>query len=284
MIEQSKEKQWNHITVERFDLLRTLRSGQCFLYEENHDHIVVFLGNALVRLRQNGRHLYYQGKKTEQEIRLFLGIVPEQEERHKEIFSDPILQDMKQYATIRVMRIDLYESILAFICSTQSNIPRIRMNLIHIAKRCGRKDGPHLMLPQAGIPLKEEDLILAGTGYRAPYLAETSQRVTPAFLAKLKTLPYPQAHMMLCALPGIGPKVADCICLFGLGHTEAFPVDVHIHRAMRSLYPKSRLVTPERVKKFAQKKWGKNAGIVQQIIFEWAKENLSPKNRAEEQE
>ena len=38
---------------------------------------------------------------------------------------------------------------------------------------------------------------------------------------------YRAAHEQLLALQGVGPKVADCVCLMGLGWGEAVPVDTH---------------------------------------------------------
>lgn len=38
---------------------------------------------------------------------------------------------------------------------------------------------------------------------------------------------YREAHEQLLELQGVGPKVADCICLMGLGWGEAVPVDTH---------------------------------------------------------
>lgn len=38
---------------------------------------------------------------------------------------------------------------------------------------------------------------------------------------------YREAHDKLLELQGVGPKVADCVCLMGLGWGEAVPVDTH---------------------------------------------------------
>ena len=39
---------------------------------------------------------------------------------------------------------------------------------------------------------------------------------------------YKHAHEQLLLLSGVGPKVADCVCLMGLGWGEAVPIDTHM--------------------------------------------------------
>jgi N-glycosylase/DNA lyase len=71
----------------------------------------------------------------------------------------------------------------------------------------------------------------SGLGYRAGRIVAAAGLLAarePGWLRGLRTVPYPAAHTALQALPGVGPKVADCVCLFSLDHPEAVPVDTHI--------------------------------------------------------
>ena len=72
---------------------------------------------------------------------------------------------------------------------------------------------------------------------------------------------YDEAREELMRLPGVGPKVADCVLLFGYGKGEAFPADVWIKRAMSRLY---RLNGERRIEENARKNGGENAGYVRQ--------------------
>ena len=47
---------------------------------------------------------------------------------------------------------------------------------------------------------------------------------------------YKAARKELLGLYGVGEKVADCICLFGLHQLDAFPVDTHIRQALDAHY------------------------------------------------
>ena len=101
-------------------------------------------------------------------------------------------------------------------------------------------------------PSVEGHLRQLGFGYRARYLHETAVMVckehdaswldslrnpeSPLIGRKVSSagemLPggregYRHAHAELLSLQGVGPKVADCICLMGLGWGEAVPVDTH---------------------------------------------------------
>jgi N-glycosylase/DNA lyase len=79
-----------------------------------------------------------------------------------------------------------------------------------------------------------------GFGYRARYVKESVEEVGrrggEAWLSLLRKLPYCEAWAKLCQLPGVGAKVADCVCLMGLGHLEAVPVDVHVRRLAQRDY------------------------------------------------
>ena len=90
-----------------------------------------------------------------------------------------------------------------------------------------------------------------GFGYRAKYLHQTAIMVTQHGAGWLDSLRNPEspilghatssagemlpegregyrkAHEKLLGLQGVGPKVADCVCLMGLGWGEAVPVDTH---------------------------------------------------------
>ena len=61
----------------------------------------------------------------------------------------------------------------------------------------------------------------------------------------------------LLKLFGVGEKVADCICLFGLHHLEAFPVDTHISQALAGHYKRG----------FPNRRYKGVQGIMQQYIF-----------------
>ena len=80
----------------------------------------------------------------------------------------------------------------------------------------------------------------------------------------------------LLTLPGVGPKVADCILLFStLKRWEAFPIDVWVRRVMNELYiknPDETKVKKEEIEKIAYEKFGNLAGIAQQYLFYWKRE------------
>ena len=79
-----------------------------------------------------------------------------------------------------------------------------------------------------------------GCGYREGYVAEAAAAFCGA-RAPLRTLSLmsrkEEARQALLSLRGVGPKVADCILLFGLGHLDAFPRDVWINRILQRGVP-----------------------------------------------
>lgn len=127
-------------------------------------------------------------------------------------------------------------------------------------------------------------------GYRAAYIVNAAKRLSVLggkdWLLNLQreNVSYSAAREQLMTLPGIGPKVADCICLMSLGHLDAIPVDTHIFQVAQTNYlphlKKQKTVTPKihtEVSNYLGELWGPLAGWAQAIVFS-TKINIKPKS------
>ena len=78
----------------------------------------------------------------------------------------------------------------------------------------------------------EKDLENIGLGYRAKYIVSTVKKIrkkgAEVWLESLKEKKTEEIKDELVQLSGIGPKVADCILLFGFNRFNVVPVDTHI--------------------------------------------------------
>lgn len=167
---------------------------------------------------------------------------------------------------IRILNQDLWEMIVSFIISQQNNIKRIRKCIGLLCEKYGERkvsvSGVEYFAfptPKALADASLEDLQACGLGYRSKYICQTADSVHHGEpdLRKLREMDYDTARRELLKLYGVGVKVADCICLFALHHTEAFPKDTHINKVMALQYPGG----------FPFERYGKNSGILQQYIF-----------------
>lgn len=167
---------------------------------------------------------------------------------------------------IRILRQDTWEMIITFILSQQNNIPRIKGLIRTLSERYGRrKETPdksvYYTFPEAEALSKatEQELRDLKLGYRSKYICGTAQMVADGRidLEALRSPDYAEARAELMRLPGIGGKVADCICLFALHQMDAFPVDTHIKKVMELHYPEG----------FPFERYRGCAGVMQQYIF-----------------
>lgn len=181
---------------------------------------------------------------------------------------------------IRILKQDLWETVVSFIISQNNNIPRIKGCIEKLSNLYGGKielagtekniaagqaELDRVGLVPFGIPssktlagLKEEDLAPVRLGYRARYLIETARSVEENGL--------PKNMEELSALCGVGPKVANCIGLFGLGKMDSFPIDVWVRRVMARMYG-FREDDLQGMQNFAEDKFGALGGFAQQYLF-----------------
>ena len=267
------------IGSESIDLkLALVDSAQCFSWMEYNDGFAGILQGRPVRIWQDETGVYAADGVSRADVRHFLDLDRDYGAVAAEYAHIPMAKRaIELYPGMRVLNQDPWEALISFILSANNNVTRIR-NLV--AAVCRALGEPCAMgeLRLYAFPTPEklanapEDAPRAlGVGYRAPYLRKTAQMICDGFpLYQLKDMDYEQAHCALTSLCGVGDKVADCILLFGCGHTSAFPVDVWVERLLASWFG---IVEKDRKKlwKAARNLLGEHAGLLQQFLFHAAR-------------
>jgi N-glycosylase/DNA lyase len=199
--------------------------------------------------------------------------------------NDPPMQSAIQSCRgLRLLRQEPWECLASFILSSTKQIIQIQQIVSALCSCYGAEIpvqnsssifNPSLRyaFPSASklASLSESQLRSCKMGFRAPYLLKTARMIASneLNLESLHSLPTPEARERLCALPGVGEKIANCVLLFAYGFQDAFPVDVWVQKAIRQLYFPKRKPTAKRLKKFVQTHFGPNAGYAQQYLFHY---------------
>ena len=173
---------------------------------------------------------------------------------------------------LRLLRQEPWETLASFICSAAANIRKITTCVEGLARAWGDpiEGSTRSAFPpaEAIARVREADLRELGLGFRAPYLLGTARAVAAGSAwswERLRSGPIEDARKRLTALPGVGPKIADCVLLFGLDRLEAFPVDRWIRRATQELSSRRRARDQE-LADWARR-LGPGRGYLQQILF-----------------
>ena len=256
-----------------FDLAHTLDSGQFFRYEFHEGWYYVVTRQKVFRVQQKGNKLFFEGA-SERFVKHFLGLDENYKRIKAKLAKDPALKHaIKRYPGLRLLNQDPWECTIGFLCSQFSNIKKIKMNMNCIAALFGEpvrfKGKLFFTFPNPGQINDPRKIQKCAVGYRGKYIAAVNNLVNDKWLAKLKTIPYDQAKEKLMELPGIGEKVADCISLFSLDHTESFPVDVWMERVLKEIYFKKEKMPLKKMAAWARDRWGPFAGHSQQWLYHW---------------
>lgn len=253
------------LKVTDFDLASTVESGQIFRWQKKDEGYEISHGTEKFFVAQKGETLEFSGT-TPEFLKRFFALDVDYATIKKQLSKDKTLaKAIKAYPGIRVLRQDPWECTVAFLCSSFSNIKKIQLNLRKLTECFSLNHA----FPKPTQINNHDKIKSCSTGYRSKYIYETSRKVSPLFFKYLQGQPYPQAKEALMKLPGIGEKVADCICLFGLGKGEAFPVDVWMQRVMEESYFNGKKTKEKEIRAFAAKKWGPLAGYAQQYLYHW---------------
>lgn len=181
--------------------------------------------------------------------------------------SDKYLKDcLKDSFGMRILRQDLWEVFISYIISQNNNIPKIKKSINILCERYS--DG--VKFPSAdvlsNVPI---DDLTDGTalGYRAEYIILAAQKVVSGELnlERISKLPYQEAYDALLSLKGVGPKVANCIMLYGFHFMESYPIDTWMKKIIKEDY--SKFESSEKYMDYINSSYEGFQGYVQQLQF-----------------
>lgn len=181
---------------------------------------------------------------------------------------------------IRILKQDGWEMLISFIISANNRIPMIQRAINNLSKNFGTYIGEYKGQEYYAFPTSEqlskvsvEEIRACSTGFRDKYIKSTSQTVNDENIDVLeyRELSTDQCLKELLKFNGVGPKVADCIALFGMQKYDTFPVDVWVKRVMQEFYVDEDL-SLTKIRKFGIEKFGDLAGFAQQYLFYYARE------------
>ena len=180
----------------------------------------------------------------------------------------PLMENACRFGKgIRILNQDPQEAMISFIISANNNIKRIQLIVERLCKTLGKQTDFGYAFPSVEAMASQDASFFAtlGAGYRDKYLAETSAKLVGYDLNKLVDMPTDDARKELYKFKGVGPKVADCILLFGLKHGDVFPVDTWLKKVYHLYFEQGH---PESaVSDYFRSIFGQDSGLCQQYLF-----------------
>ena len=263
--------------VSDYDLAATLSSGQAFRWREVDGTWENVLAGRWVRLTSDGKTIAARVTRpisNWQWLREYLQVDLDLQSIYDGFPSDDphLAAARRTCGGLRLLKQDPWETLAGFICSSNKQIVQIQQIIGEVCERFGDpvRNGWYTFPTAARLAsLTEADLRDCRMGYRAKYLHATATMIAAGEidLPAIAVLDYESAKAELQRLPGIGPKVADCILLFAYAHPQAFPLDTWIIKALRQLYFPRRNPTPKQLRAFIQKHFAPHHGYAQQYLF-----------------
>lgn len=263
--------------VKNFKAKDILECGQIFRFTKNDDrHYTVFSTDKRADVYENDGSAEIVTDNVEYFCNFF------DLDRDYSVFQnkyksyDFLMKAYDHGKGIRILNQDLAEMIFSFIISSNNNIKRIQLIINRICNAIGNDMGTYRAFPTIKQMASRDESFFKemGAGYRAAYLSKTARALADGFdLEGLKNCDTQTARKKLLTLTGVGPKVADCILLFGLRKSDSFPVDTWIEKVYHT-YFETGLKSREDIAKYLVGLFGEDAGLAQQYLFYYQRENF----------
>lgn len=274
-----------------FDLQATVESGQTYLWERadrvdyggNGQHggdawYHTVIDGEVIRARQADGYLEWEA--TTDAVPYLTRLFRLEDELDEIMDATPpdglVEEAYAAYPGMRLVQDPFFPCLVTFICSAQMRVRRIFRMQRALAREYGEAvalDGETYYAyptPDRLATVPEAELRELKLGYRAPYVKQTAELVASGEVTP-NDIPteYEAAREALTEYVGVGEKVADCVCLFSLGHLEAVPLDTWIRRAIQDYYPACDRDSYGETSRAIREQFGPFAGYAQTYVFHY---------------
>ena len=282
-----KEREEGLVLVhDSFNPTHIFECGQCFNFniEEDGSYTAVHM-DKIINVLSRENDVLIRNVSLDDFYEVFydyFDLGTDYKQIKEDLSANEVLKTASEYGDgIRILNQEMFETIISFIISANNGITRIKNSIRIISQRYGDLIGEYMgreyyTFPKPEVLAKVDPQELrefARVGFRDVRIIEASRMVADGFLdyesdQKLSTA---ELKEKLMQMPGIGPKVADCVLLFTYHRRETFPVDVWIKRVMETLFI-GHEVPKKQVDDYAREYFSDLAGYAQQYLFYYGRE------------
>ena len=228
----------------QFDVAQIAESGQCFrIAQLDGENYLAVTGRHFVKITtaETGGYVFHCSWADFRDVWVpYFDLSADYEAYQSRMVGDPFLaKAIKVCGGVRILRQDLWETVVTFVISQRNNIPRIRSAVETLCENYGSYlggvDGKVVYSFPTVEQLRGADLSCASLGYREKYIKALCD-LEPDFWQELASQEEDEAKKTLLGLTGVGEKVANCVMLFGLHYMDSYPKDVWINRLIDDVY------------------------------------------------
>lgn len=265
-----------------FNIRLILNSGQLLPWKKFDKYFYIINGKDIIAVSEDGKDLK---SYKNCDVGYIFRFDDDIDKINQSIAKDEFIKSIiKKLIGLRLVRQDPFQCLIAFICSSNTNVTRILHMIQNIIDKFGEKvywKGEIFKVFPAPKVLSNasiDSLLDCGLGFRAQYVKHASKLVLDGIikLEDLKYKSYEDAKEELKSIKGIGNKIADCILLLSLEHLDAFPIDRWILRILNKHYSINVKYLSEKNYRFVSQTmrsyFGKYAGYAQQYLYCYAKQ------------
>ncbi len=249
----------------QFEPQHILECGQVFCFEKTDRGYVVFPSENFAEITEKD-DCYQISTSNPDFFETYFDLKTDYTAIKDRLSSTKILKEPIKFGYgIRILKQDLFETLISFIISANNNIGRIKLILGRLRKHFSSSVLPPFPTFKQLSSCSVDFFKSIGCGYRSQYLYNVLRQTSPQQLEQWQRLDTDQLRKNLIALSGVGPKVADCVLLFGYGRKDVFPVDTWINQMYNKFY--SPLSSREKIRNNLVSQFGSFSGYAQQYLF-----------------